>query len=97
MRHTLEYDQDLQRTLFEQQGVRGFSTELPGLSRPRTLPAEGNAPEGLQTRLAINLEYRTKPWMSPCEFTTHTLYLGDARDLSWIADESVDLVATSPP
>lgn len=29
--------------------------------------------------------------------TTHTLYHGDARDLSFIKDESVHLVVTSPP
>src|SRR5215471_13597438 len=27
----------------------------------------------------------------------HRLHLGDARDLSWIPDESVHLVVTSPP
>lgn len=34
-----------------------------------------------------------------CAFvpTTHTLVNGDSRDLSWIADESVHLVVTSPP
>ena len=29
--------------------------------------------------------------------TQHTVRLGDARDLSWIADESVHLICTSPP
>ena len=29
--------------------------------------------------------------------TTHKLHLGDARELSWIADSSVHLVVTSPP
>lgn len=29
--------------------------------------------------------------------TTHTAHLGDARDLSWIPDQSVHLVVTSPP
>ncbi len=29
--------------------------------------------------------------------TTHILHLGDARQLEWIADESVHLVVTSPP
>ena len=97
MRHTFACDQDLQRTLFEQEGVRGPSTELSGVGGPWTLPAEDNTPEGLQTLLAINLEYRTKPWTAPFDSTTHTLHLGDARDLSWIPNESVDLVVTSPP
>jgi hypothetical protein len=29
--------------------------------------------------------------------TKHTLHCGDAKDLSWIPDESVHLVVTSPP
>ncbi len=29
--------------------------------------------------------------------TVHRLHLGDARDLDWVADESVHLVVTSPP
>ncbi len=29
--------------------------------------------------------------------TTHQLHLGDARELDWIADDSVHLVVTSPP
>ena len=29
--------------------------------------------------------------------TAHTLHLGDARDLDWIADSSIHLVVTSPP
>lgn len=36
-----------------------------------------------------------KPYDGPP--TTHTLNLGDARDLDWIADETVHLVVTSPP
>jgi len=31
------------------------------------------------------------------ETTTHTLHLGDARDLTWIPDNSLHLVVTSPP
>lgn len=29
--------------------------------------------------------------------TTHSLHLGDARELEWIPDNSVHLVVTSPP
>ncbi len=35
--------------------------------------------------------------MPPFDMTSHSLHLGDARDLSWIADESAELVVTSPP
>ncbi|MGB9028557.1 MAG: DNA methyltransferase, partial [Acidobacteriaceae bacterium] len=44
-----------------------------------------------------NAHFRTVPWPSPFDKTTHRLRLGDARDLSWIPDESVHLVVTSPP
>jgi modification methylase len=29
--------------------------------------------------------------------TTHLVVQGDARDLSWLSDESIHLVVTSPP
>jgi modification methylase len=47
--------------------------------------------------LSVNAYYRTHPWPTPFNKTQHTLQLGDARDLSWIPDESVHLVVTSPP
>lgn len=47
--------------------------------------------------LAANAYYRTHPWPAPFDRTTHYLRLGDARDLSWISDESVHLIVTSPP
>jgi DNA modification methylase len=47
--------------------------------------------------LSANAYYRTRPWPTPFDRTTHYLRLGDARDLSWIPDASVHLVVTSPP
>src|ERR1700730_4090741 len=47
--------------------------------------------------LSSNAYYRTHPWPAPFDNTKHCLRLGDARDLSWIPDESVHLVVTSPP
>jgi modification methylase len=47
--------------------------------------------------LALNEYYRSHPWPPPFERTTHRLWLGDARDLSWIPNRSVHLVVTSPP
>ncbi len=47
--------------------------------------------------LALNLHYRSQSWPAPFDTTTHILRLGDARDLSWIDDESVHLIVTSPP
>jgi site-specific DNA-methyltransferase (adenine-specific) len=61
------------------------------------LPDTDNTSEGLATLLAANRIYRARPWPVPFDTTTHKLHEGDARDLSWIRDESVDLVVTSPP
>lgn len=62
-----------------------------------SLPMEDNTPEGLQALLKANAFYRATPWPEPYHRTKHHLHLGDARDLSWIADGSVHLVVTSPP
>lgn len=61
------------------------------------LPAEDNTPEGLKALLEANAHFRTAVWPEPFDKTTHRLRLGDARDLSWISDASIDLVVTSPP
>jgi modification methylase len=47
--------------------------------------------------LALNEYYRSHPWPAPFDRTTHCLRLGDARNLSWIPNESVHLIVTSPP
>lgn len=56
-----------------------------------------NTPQGLKALLAENRKWRARPWPSPFDQTEHQLRLGDARDLSWIGDESVHLIVTSPP
>src|SRR5437762_775424 len=56
-----------------------------------------NTPEGLQSLLLANEQYRRKRWPQPFDRTVHRLRVGDARDLSWIPDSSVHLVITSPP
>jgi modification methylase len=65
--------------------------------RAPVLPPEDNTPEGLQALLAANRHYRDVAWPEPFNRTTHRLHLGDARNLSWIPDASVQLVVTSPP
>jgi site-specific DNA-methyltransferase (adenine-specific) len=45
----------------------------------------------------LEKRFRQTPWPRPFDTTTHTVSLGDARDLSAIADGSVHLVVTSPP
>lgn len=56
-----------------------------------------NTSEALAHLLAANRDFRTKPWPAPHNKTKHRLHVGDARNLSWIRDESVHLVVTSPP
>lgn len=56
-----------------------------------------NTSEGLQALLNANQIHRTSRWPSPFDQTEHRLHLGDARRLSWIPDDSVHLVVTSPP
>lgn len=59
--------------------------------------APDNTPEGLRALLRANERSRAKPWPRPFNRTVHRLHTGDARDLSWIADESAHLIVTSPP
>ncbi len=59
--------------------------------------APDNTPEGLSALLRANERSRAKPWPRPFNRTVHRLHLGDARDLSWVADSSAHLIVTSPP
>src|ERR1035438_3715582 len=61
------------------------------------LPLSDNTPAALRTYREANAHFRTVPWPSPFDKTTHRLRLGDARDVSWLPDASVHLVVTSPP
>lgn len=61
------------------------------------LPVNDNSPEAVTALRAANDFYRTAPWPAPYDRTVHRLHLGDARDLSWLRDESVHLIVTSPP
>ena len=56
-----------------------------------------NTPEGLLALQEANERSRRKPWPDPYSRTVHRIVEGDARDLSWVPDESVHLVVTSPP
>ncbi len=67
------------------------------LAPPLDLPVDDNTAGALQALLAANAHYRTTPWPAPFDATSHELRLSDARDLSWLTDESVHLVVTSPP
>ncbi len=56
-----------------------------------------NTAKGLAALLEANRSYRIVPWPEPYHRTEHRLHLGDARHLSWLPDESIHLVVTSPP
>jgi modification methylase len=61
------------------------------------LSSTDNTSEGLRALLDANAALRGQVWPEPFHRTQHELRVGDARDLSWIRDESVHLVVTSPP
>jgi modification methylase len=74
-----------------------FPDMVKRMRRAPALPTQDNTPEGLQALMRANAYYREVPWPEPYRRTCHRVHLGDARDLSWIADASVHLVVTSPP
>jgi modification methylase len=74
----------------EQAGYRGQG-DLP------YLPPTDNEPGTVEALLKANCTLRQRRWPAPYDRTRHEMILGDARDLSFIADESVHLVVTSPP
>jgi|SRR5271165_4033096 len=61
------------------------------------LPDIDNTSSSLAALQSANLYYRSAAWPEPYASTRHHLKKGDARDLSWIPDNSVHLVVTSPP
>jgi site-specific DNA-methyltransferase (adenine-specific) len=61
------------------------------------LPLADNTPEAVQIYRAANERFRQVPWPAPFDRTQHAIRLGDARDLSFLPDNSIHLVVTSPP
>ena len=61
------------------------------------LPRTDNEPGAPEALMAANVWWRSHPWPSPFDRTSHAIRIGDARNLRDIADESVHLVVTSPP
>jgi site-specific DNA-methyltransferase (adenine-specific) len=72
-------------------------SDLPQQSVLPTLPATDNGPGAVATLLNVNRHLRKRRWPSPYDRTRHEMILGDARDLSALANESLHLVVTSPP
>jgi modification methylase len=87
---------DFSPRLRESRGDAGSS--MAGAARKReAVELPDNTPEGLQALLTANAAYRSQRWPAPFDRTAHRIHQGDARDLSWLPDASVDLVVTSPP
>jgi DNA modification methylase len=61
------------------------------------LPTSDNQEGAVEKMLRANAILRNLPWPEPFDKTAHRLHCGDARELSWIADDSIHLVVTSPP
>src|SRR5271154_3871722 len=61
------------------------------------LPRTDNEPGAPDALMAANVWWRSHAWPAPYDRTSHTIRVGDARDLSGIADESIHLIVTSPP
>src|SRR5437870_5188986 len=74
---------------------RGRNEEMAGGGFE--LPSADNTPGAPALLRQFNQRYRQQPWPQPFDATWHRLHLGDARNLTWIADESIHLVVTSPP
>lgn len=78
-------------------------TIIPLPQKPRSplhgikIPEGDNTSESLAQLRAANAKLRQRQWPAPYVETTHTLHLGDARNLAWVPDESVHLIVTSPP
>lgn len=61
------------------------------------LPERDNTTAALRVLRAANLQLRGEAWPEPFDKTQHRLRLGDARNLSFLEDRSVQLIVTSPP
>lgn len=61
------------------------------------LPVSDNTSAALAALQSANLHYRRAEWPAPFNSTEHRVNKGDARKLSWLPDNSVHLVVTSPP
>jgi len=61
------------------------------------LPSADNAAGAVEKMLRANAILRNVPWPAPFDKTIHRLHAGDARDFSWLPDESIHLIVTSPP
>jgi DNA modification methylase len=88
---------DAQRRIADTALVDDLTNKPDRDARGPALPTADNTSAGLKALQSANRYYRGSFWPAPFDLTRHRLHLGDARDLSWIPDDSVHLIVTSPP
>jgi modification methylase len=67
------------------------------LPESNALDYPDNEPGAIEKLQELNEFYRANRWPMDYAITVHKLLCADARDLAFLADESVHLVVTSPP
>src|ERR1700756_5106764 len=74
-----------------------MSTWVENLHSPASFDYADNEAGSIEKLQELNEYYRQNRWPSEFSKTTHKLIHGDARTLSFLPNESVHLVVTSPP
>ena len=74
-----------------------MSTSIPILEDPIPFSCSDNQPGAIAKLQAMNSFYRNHRWPKEYSSTRHKLLCDDARNLSFLKDQSVHLVVTSPP
>lgn len=62
-----------------------------------SLPLNDNTSDALKILRAANERFRQIAWPKPYDVTNHKVIQGDARNLSFVPDNSAHLIVTSPP
>jgi hypothetical protein len=74
-----------------------MNTWTEGLREPAAIDYADNERGAIEKLQELNEFYRQHRWPSEYSRTSHQLRSADARDLSFIPEESVHLIVTSPP
>jgi DNA modification methylase len=74
-----------------------MSASLASVHRISEFGFTDNEPGAIEKLQELNEFYRVSPWPREYSVTTHKLRRWDARDLSRLRDESIQLIVTSPP
>jgi len=77
--------------------VERVSSPSGSSGKSPALPENDNVSGAPEKLLAANRYWRQHFWPKPFESASHVLRTGDARALSFLGDNSVHLIVTSPP